>query len=194
MLYTYFLFNLEKCILVLATFPLLGNLLIGNERTGRVFLHHCWVYSVLATTIIVCCHPVSIQLLKRLKCNWIDENHLSIYTTSWELKKPASPCSLLYSDGDQQRINSHQLPTLLPPRNPMESLHWRIKEQSWKIKERNSSKWGQLSAMPSKMGWPNSIWKVFTLHTNIYLVTLMHMAWMWLFICHAMSSGVLLKI
>ena len=49
---------------------------------------------------------------------------------SWELKKPASPCSLLYSGGDQQRINSHQLPTLLPPENPMESLHWRIKEQS----------------------------------------------------------------
>ena len=32
------------------------------------------------------------------------------------------PSSLLYFGGDQQRI------TLLPPRNPVESLHWRIKE------------------------------------------------------------------
>jgi hypothetical protein len=45
-------------------------------------------------------------------------------------KKSASPYSLLYSGGDQQRINFHQPLTLLPPMNPMESLHWRIKEQS----------------------------------------------------------------
>lgn len=83
------------------------------------------------------------QPVKGSKCQLIQVgsggNHFSIYTGSWELKKPTSPCSLLYSGGDQQRIDSHQLPTLVPPRNPMESLYRRIKEQTWRIRERSSS-------------------------------------------------------
>jgi hypothetical protein len=59
-------------------------------------------------------------------------NRESLLYSHYELgaKKIASPCSLLYSGGDQQRINSHQLPTLLSHRNPMKSLHRRIKEQA----------------------------------------------------------------
>jgi hypothetical protein len=53
----------------------------------------------------------------------------SLLHLHWELKKTASPCSLLYYGGEQERFNSHQLPTLLPPRNPLESLHRRIRSR-----------------------------------------------------------------